>query len=335
MSTLHAALTALADKWEEHGGAAHPEAIAELRALGAEHATTSEPVAADYTCPTRCVEQNHPGIEHDAWLSSQREHHPKCYQSTGAIPDDLPPDLCDCRVLRMIDEHAATSAAGAGSAPTSEPTLTDAEREDYYPKLVAAVALDSSGYTGRPDETAALVRHLLATRDQAIGDISGLLAAYGDAEGATIDYEFLVSQLRAVVDRAEGTGAKLAALEVAAVEAERDQWQRLAESRRREEHIQRPEALEIAALRQQVDDLRDVVDRLRHEVGYAIRTRDEWESNAEDAEARAEAAEQAVAALTQDRDNASREVHRLNGVKNTQAQVIERLEAELADREDR
>ena len=30
-------------------------------------------------------------------------HHPNCYQSTGDIPDVLPDDLCDCRVLRMID----------------------------------------------------------------------------------------------------------------------------------------------------------------------------------------------------------------------------------------
>ena len=32
-------------------------------------------------------------------------HHPRCYQSTGNIPTDLPDDLCDCRVLRMLDEH--------------------------------------------------------------------------------------------------------------------------------------------------------------------------------------------------------------------------------------
>lgn len=30
------------------------------------------------------------------------EHHPKCYQNTG-VPDDLPANLCDCRVLRMMD----------------------------------------------------------------------------------------------------------------------------------------------------------------------------------------------------------------------------------------
>jgi hypothetical protein len=33
------------------------------------------------------------------------QHHPNCYQRTG-VPDDLPPDLCDCRVLRMIDREA-------------------------------------------------------------------------------------------------------------------------------------------------------------------------------------------------------------------------------------
>lgn len=29
-------------------------------------------------------------------------HHPRCYQNTG-VPDDLPPGICDCRVLRMLD----------------------------------------------------------------------------------------------------------------------------------------------------------------------------------------------------------------------------------------
>lgn len=35
-------------------------------------------------------------------LTKMRRHHPRCYQNTG-VPDDLPADLCDCRVLRMID----------------------------------------------------------------------------------------------------------------------------------------------------------------------------------------------------------------------------------------
>lgn len=39
------------------------------------------------------------------------EHHPNCYQRTG-VPDDLPDNLCDCRVLRMLD--AATPDAGDG-----------------------------------------------------------------------------------------------------------------------------------------------------------------------------------------------------------------------------
>ena len=25
-----------------------------------------------YTCPTGCVERNHPGVEHEAWIASQR-----------------------------------------------------------------------------------------------------------------------------------------------------------------------------------------------------------------------------------------------------------------------
>lgn len=30
------------------------------------------------------------------------EHDPRCYQRTG-VPDDMPANLCDCRVLRMVD----------------------------------------------------------------------------------------------------------------------------------------------------------------------------------------------------------------------------------------
>lgn len=36
--------------------------------------------------------------------ASAVQHHPRCYQNTG-VPDDLPADLCDCRVLRMLDEY--------------------------------------------------------------------------------------------------------------------------------------------------------------------------------------------------------------------------------------
>lgn len=42
---------------------------------------------------------------------AEHEHHPKCYQRTG-VPDDLPADLCDCRVLRTI-EAASADASGA------------------------------------------------------------------------------------------------------------------------------------------------------------------------------------------------------------------------------
>lgn len=44
----------------------------------------------------------------------------------------------------------------------------------------------------------------------------------------------------------------------------------------------------------------DLYDALRDELAYAIRTRDEWESNAGDAEARAEAAEAETARLRHD-----------------------------------
>lgn len=35
-------------------------------------------------------------------------HDPRCYQTTGGIPDGLPADLCDCRTWRMLD--AATGS---------------------------------------------------------------------------------------------------------------------------------------------------------------------------------------------------------------------------------
>ena len=31
------------------------------------------------------------------------DHHPNCYQTTG-VPADLPPGLCDCSILRMLDD---------------------------------------------------------------------------------------------------------------------------------------------------------------------------------------------------------------------------------------
>ena len=34
--------------------------------------------------------------------AAEHHHHPNCYQSTGEIPDDLPDDLCDCRILHAL-----------------------------------------------------------------------------------------------------------------------------------------------------------------------------------------------------------------------------------------
>lgn len=34
--------------------------------------------------------------------AADHDHHPNCYQSTGDIPDDLPDDLCDCRILHAL-----------------------------------------------------------------------------------------------------------------------------------------------------------------------------------------------------------------------------------------
>ena len=44
---------------------------------------------------------------------AEHDHHPNCYQSTGRIPDDLPADLCDCQVLRMIDDLTRVLPSGS------------------------------------------------------------------------------------------------------------------------------------------------------------------------------------------------------------------------------
>lgn len=49
------------------------------------------------------------------------DHHPRCYQNTG-VPDDLPPSLCDCRVLRMIEQTTPP-------APTTDPRAEEARAE--------------------------------------------------------------------------------------------------------------------------------------------------------------------------------------------------------------
>ncbi len=54
------------------------------------------------------------GCDCDYWHSKHRwhcatnYHHPDCYQSTG-VPDGLPPGLCDCRVLQMIEAESGKS----------------------------------------------------------------------------------------------------------------------------------------------------------------------------------------------------------------------------------
>lgn len=44
---------------------------------------------------------------------ADHDHHPNCYQRTGGVPEDLPNDLCDCRVLRMIDAATRVTPPGA------------------------------------------------------------------------------------------------------------------------------------------------------------------------------------------------------------------------------
>lgn len=82
---------------------------------------------ADGTDATYCGE---PRAAHD--------HHPKCYQSTGAIPDDLPDDLCDCRALRMLDAlEVAADAYQRGMVKGARQALLDAADAPWEPSHAA------------------------------------------------------------------------------------------------------------------------------------------------------------------------------------------------------
>lgn len=49
-----------------------------------------------------------------------REHDPRCYQRTG-VPDDMPANLCDCRVLRAIESKSGEVAMTATIRPMPRP----------------------------------------------------------------------------------------------------------------------------------------------------------------------------------------------------------------------
>lgn len=64
---------------------------------------------ADVGCSHNCEDwtsRNAPAASTDAsegLSEAEREHDPRCYQRTG-VPDDMPANICDCGVLRAIDE---------------------------------------------------------------------------------------------------------------------------------------------------------------------------------------------------------------------------------------
>lgn len=66
----------------------------------------------------------------------------------------------------------------------------------------------------------------------------------------------------------------------------------------------------------------DLYDALRDELAYAIRTRDEWEANAGDAEARAEAAEAETARAIEERDAS---IERANFLRDQLEQTTQKL----------
>jgi hypothetical protein len=47
-----------------------------------------------------------------SYAAENDAHDPRCYQSVGGIPDDLPDDVCDCRVWALIDAHARVIPPG-------------------------------------------------------------------------------------------------------------------------------------------------------------------------------------------------------------------------------
>ena len=62
--------------------------------------------------------------------AADHDHHPNCYQSTGEIPDDLPDDLCDCRILHalqnpLIGPDGFTRLAGNRVIPPVKPTTEE------------------------------------------------------------------------------------------------------------------------------------------------------------------------------------------------------------------
>ncbi len=62
--------------------------------------------------------------------AADHDHHPNCYQSTGEIPDDLPDDLCDCRILHalqnpLIGPDGFTRLAGNRVIPPAQFPVPD------------------------------------------------------------------------------------------------------------------------------------------------------------------------------------------------------------------
>ena len=63
-------------------------------------------------------------------LDPRIDHHPDCYQVTG-VTHDMPAGICDCRVLRMLDDQAPVSRVQAIEAAEdrAEQVSYDAWRE--------------------------------------------------------------------------------------------------------------------------------------------------------------------------------------------------------------
>lgn len=111
-------------------------------------------------------------------------HHPNCFQSRGNIPDDLPADLCDCRVLRMLDASApADGARDAGRLSEEEAARIEAAEDD---DTVAAVESILS----------ARLTAVEVERDQARADWTAENYAYQAADARADKAEAEVASLR-------------------------------------------------------------------------------------------------------------------------------------------